>query len=167
MVGFFIKLPFKLAFLPLRVIKKISKLVLGSEERGTTGGAGAWTSGSGSPPPSPPEPSGSSPFEVQVDPGSVIERMKAGETFTFIDVRQAQELAATGVIADALHIPTQDLPRRIEELDREAEIFVYCAAGVRSLDAVIFLREKGFENAWSLGGGLPHWQQDGGEVVTA
>lgn len=166
MVGFFIKLPFKLAFLPLRIARKAAKIVLSSSGTQASGQASGGSAGARSAPPPPPERSGPSPFDVQVDPGAVIRRMQDGESFTFIDVRQAQELAATGVIENALHIPSQDLPRRIEELDSEAETFVYCAAGVRSLDAVMFLREKGFENAWSLGGGLPHWQQDGGEVVS-
>ena len=165
MVGFFIKLPFKLAFLPLRVARKIAKLVLGSSDSSSSRDSSS-SSPPGPAPTSAPESTGSSPFEVQVDPGSVIQRMNDGEEFTFVDVRQANELSASGVIENAVHIPSQDLPRRMEELDKAAEIFVYCAAGVRSLDAVMFLREKGFDNAWSLGGGLPHWQQDGGPVVT-
>ncbi len=127
---------------------------------------GASTSRPPPPPPRPPsEPAGPSPFEVQVDPGAILRRIEGGEAFTFVDVRQAAELAATGIIEGALHIPTQDLPRRVDELPRDAELVLYCAAGVRSLDAAMFLREKGFASVWSLGGGLPHWEADGGKVV--
>jgi rhodanese-related sulfurtransferase len=96
----------------------------------------------------------------------VIDRVKKGEGgFLFIDVRQPAEVAS-GMIEGALLIPTQDLPRRLEELeDKDAEIFVYCASGVRSLDAAMFMREKGFGNTLSLGGGIAHWQADGGEIV--
>jgi rhodanese-related sulfurtransferase len=118
------------------------------------------------PPPRPPsQPAGPSPFDVQVDPGAILRRIDAGESFTFVDVRQSAELAATGVIEGAVHIPTQDLPRRADELPKDGEIVLYCAAGVRSLDAAMFLREKGYETTWSLGGGLPHWEADGGKVV--
>jgi len=163
MIGSFIKLPLKLA---LRVSRKLGGVLCGAS------GACDSKSAPVSRPTATPERSAqteaeatSSPFDVQIDPSSVIQRVKDGETLTFLDVRQAQELSATGMIAGALHIPSQDLPRRMDELDKGSELFVYCAAGVRSLDAVMFLREKGFEQAWSLGGGLPHWEQDGGALV--
>lgn len=166
MTGFFVKLPFKLALLPLRVARKVGRVLCNST--GVCGGKDEPSSSTdfGSPSRAEPEPSpGPSPFDAQVDPASVIQRVKEGESLVFLDVRQAAELSATGMIEGALHIPSQDLPRRMEELDKGVEVFVYCAAGVRSLDAVMFLREKGFEQAWSLGGGLPHWEQDGGGVV--
>jgi len=166
MIGFFVKLPFKLALLPLRVARKVSRVLCNSggacdakaESSSAAPVAGGQRDDSEVAP-------GPSPFDVQIDPSSVIQRVKEGEALLFLDVRQAAELSATGMIEGALHIPSQDLPRRMEELDKGSELFVYCAAGVRSLDAVMFLREKGFEQAWSLGGGLPHWEQDGGALV--
>lgn len=154
--------------LSVRIATKPARMVLDLLKRRVFGADPAPASPSTTPPPAPrppAEPAGPSPFEVQVDPGQIIARMAEGEAFVFVDVRQSAELAATGVIEGALHIPTQDLPRRIAELDSGVETILYCAAGVRSLDATMFLREKGFDNAWSLGGGLPHWQADGGEVV--
>ena len=161
-------LPFKIAFLPLKVAAKVAKMFLGGGDTGT-GFAGAPT------PPAPPpasssgapaaEPSGPQAATVQVDPAAILARMKDGETLVFIDVREAGELAATGKIEEALHIPLRDLPRRFEELDKGADLVLYCAAGMRSLDAAMFLRDKGFDKAVSLAGGLPHWQQDGGDVV--
>ena len=167
------KLPFKLARLPLRVARFALKTIFAGGESGgesfgsgtgstTTPGAGAARSAS----PAESEP-GPSPFDMQVDPASVLSRMEGGESLVFIDVRQAQELAATGVVEGAIHIPSQDLPRRIEDLDQQSELIVYCAAGARSLDAVMFLREKGFDKAWSLGGGLPRWESEGGSLVQA
>lgn len=167
MIGFFAKLPLKLASLPLRAARKAGRMLCNSSAgacaaEATPSSPEAFGSGRGSTPEPAPAPS---PFDVQIDPSSVIQRVKEGEELVFLDVRQAAELSATGMIEGALHIPSQDLPRRMEELDKGAELFVYCAAGVRSLDAVMFLREKGFEQAWSLGGGLPHWEQDGGAVI--
>ncbi len=157
-----IKVSLKLAFLPLGVPLKIVRKL-----RARRKPASAWkppvSSGAAS---APDEDLGPSPFEVQVDPSALIQRMGQGEEMLFIDVRQADELAQTGMIEGAVHIPTQDLPHRLDELDKDAETVLYCAAGVRSLDAALFLREKGFANVWSLGGGLPHWEHDGGTVVT-
>ena len=166
MFGFFVKLPFKIALLPLRVARRAAKLLFVDDE---ASGASSYstTRPPTAPSPSAPssEPGENSPFDVQVTPGAILERLKAGESLVFLDVRQAQELSVTGMIDGALHMPSQDLPRRMEELDRDAELVVYCAAGVRSLDAVMFLREKGFGNAWSLGGGLPLWEREGGTVI--
>ena len=156
-----VKLSLKASLLPLKLALKALRRV--------ASGGGDTPPDFSAPAPAPPTPPGQhaspSPFDVQIDPGKLVERLAAGEELVFVDVRQAQELAASGRIPGALHIPSQDLPRRLEELDSGREVFVYCASGVRSLDAVMFLREKGFEEAWSLGGGIAHWQQDGGEVV--
>ncbi|GEM_PF-1206320 len=161
-----VKLPFKIAFLPLKVAAKIAKMVLGGGDTGS-GFAGAPTQGvtSSSGPAAPPDTPAASPSTVQVDPSLILSRMSDGDAITFIDVREAGELAATGKIEHALHIPLRDLPRRFEELEKAGDFVVYCAAGMRSLDAAMFLRDKGFENVHSLAGGLPHWQQDGGQVV--
>ena len=173
MVRRLLKLPFKLARLPLRVARFALKTILSggeSEAAPFGGGAGPRTSadsgGERSAAPAASDP-GPSPFDMQTDPASVLSRMEGGESLVFIDVRQAQELAATGVVEGAIHIPSQDLPRRIEDLDKQSELIVYCAAGARSLDAVMFLREKGFDKAWSLSGGLPRWESEGGALVPA
>ena len=102
---------------------------------------------------------------MQVDPGDVLARVGNGESPVFIDIRQAMELAESGMIDGALHIPLQDLPRRVAQLDRGQEVILYCASGVRSIEAARFLREKGFEKAWSLGGGVARWEADGGALV--
>jgi rhodanese-related sulfurtransferase len=166
MFGFFVKLPFKLALLPLRVARKAAQVLFAED---STGQGSSYSppraAETKSPKPSSSEVEDGSPFEVQVTPGAILERLKAGEQMVFLDVRQAQELSVTGMIDGALHMPSQDLPRRMEELDRDSELVVYCAAGVRSLDAVMFLREKGFGKAWSLGGGLPLWEREGGTVI--
>ena len=169
MISKLLKQPIKIAMLPLKIAAKIAKMFMGGGDTGS-GFAGAPTQGVSSPKASPPpssapEPRGPSPDSVQVDPATVLARMKEGGGVTFIDVREAGEIAASGKIADALHIPLRDLPRRFEELDKAGDFVVYCAAGMRSLDAAMFLKDKGFENVTSLAGGLPHWQQDGGEVI--
>lgn len=51
-----------------------------------------------------------------------------------------------------------DLPTRAKaELKPEAHIVVYCHHGVRSLGAVNWLREHGFQQAQSLAGGIEEW----------
>lgn len=72
---------------------------------------------------------------------------------------------ASGKIDGALHIPLRDVPTRHGEIARDRDIVVYCAAGMRSLDAAMFLRDQGFEKVSSLSGGIGGWQQAGGTLV--
>jgi adenylyltransferase/sulfurtransferase len=80
----------------------------------------------------------------------------AGDPPLLIDVRTPQEWAICRLDA-AILIPLQELPSRVDELDREREIVVYCHVGVRSAMAVEFLRGKGFSRARNLEGGIDAW----------
>lgn len=113
----------------------------------------------------PPPAKGPSPFDVQIDPAKVLERQRGGEALLFVDVRERGELMASGKIEGALHIPLRDVPTRHGEIGRDRDIVVYCAAGMRSLDAAMFLRDQGFEKVSSLSGGIGGWQQAGGTLV--
>ena len=41
--------------------------------------------------------------------------------------------------------------------DETTPIVVYCHHGMRSMNATLFLRERGVENVWSLAGGIDLW----------
>lgn len=41
--------------------------------------------------------------------------------------------------------------------DKNLAIIVHCHHGMRSLQAVQFLRQKGYPNTWSLAGGIDLW----------
>lgn len=92
------------------------------------------------------------------------ERVEAGETVVLLDVREGYETAG-GIIPGARLIPLGQLPRRWEELKDANEVVCYCAAGMRSLQAAAFLREKGLINATSLEGGISAWMEVKGAVV--
>lgn len=68
-----------------------------------------------------------------------------------------------GHIPDNLHIPMNHIPFRLTELDRTADIVVYCAHGNRSYGVAGWLIRQGFA-ARSLKGGIMEWQLRGGEV---
>lgn len=68
-----------------------------------------------------------------------------------------------GHIPDNLHIPMNHIPLRLAELDRTADIVVYCAHGNRSYGVAGWLIQQGF-SARSLKGGIVEWHLRGGEV---
>lgn len=103
------------------------------------------------------------PMDVQIDPESIFERQGKGEKVVFVDVREPGELAS-GMIDGALHIPSGQIDSRFTELQPGDEIVLYCASGMRSTNAALFMRGKGYDRVWSLVGGFSHWQRDGGKV---
>ena len=83
-------------------------------------------------------------------------RIDAGRPPVILDVREPPEAAICRLPGSRL-IPLGELPRRLGELDRGAEIVVHCKSGVRSAKAVALLREKGFDRAANLTGGILSW----------
>ena len=91
-----------------------------------------------------------------LDVRSLKQRQDAGERPLLVDVRTPQEWQICR-LEGALLIPLQELPSRLDDLDRRHEIVVYCHVGVRSAMAVSFLRKHGFERARNLEGGIDAW----------
>ena len=97
---------------------------------------------------------------LEIDPGDVYSMMQQGEDFLLLDVRQPAEFE-TASIDGAMLIPLGSLAGRLAELEpyRNTRIIVYCHHGVRSMRAVMGLRQNGFSHAQSLAGGIDLWSQ--------
>ena len=54
-------------------------------------------------------------------------------------------------------IPLKELGLRLQELNPDQEMVVYCHHGGRSQSAVDFLKEKGFKKVKNLEGGIDAW----------
>ena len=78
-----------------------------------------------------------------------------------VDLRTIDEYKC-GHIANALHIPKNELPQRLEKLSnyREKPIILTCGTGQYSPEAGVFLRKQGFTHVYLLAGGLTTWQAD-------
>jgi molybdopterin/thiamine biosynthesis adenylyltransferase/rhodanese-related sulfurtransferase len=98
----------------------------------------------------------------EVTPGEVAARLGS---VTLLDVREPYEWEA-GHLDHAIHIPLQQLPKRIAEVPRDAEIVVYCRMGGRSANAVHFLQQHGYANVKNLIGGLQRWKRDVDPTIT-
>jgi len=79
-----------------------------------------------------------------------------GDKIVLLDVRNHNEVALCK-IDGSIHIPLMDIPQRFNELDKEAEMIVYCRSGVRSANAIAFLQQAGFKNMRNLKGGILEW----------
>lgn len=83
----------------------------------------------------------------------------APDTTTLLDVREPKELLICS-IPGATHIPMNDVPARLNELNRQHEIIVFCHHGRRSWNVASFLLQQGFTNVRSLSGGIDGWAVD-------
>ena len=81
-----------------------------------------------------------------------------------LDVREPHEWAA-GHAPDAVHVPLQQVPARLDELPRDRPVDVVCHLGGRSAQATAFLRAHGVD-ARNVEGGMDAWERAGLPVVT-
>lgn len=81
-----------------------------------------------------------------------------------IDVREPHELARTGKVSGAVHVPLGSLPQH--EFDTEKTLLLYCAAGERSDLGGRILMAMGYRNVFNLGA-FRDWVNDGGAVDNA
>ncbi|CAN5659939.1 molybdopterin-synthase adenylyltransferase MoeB [soil metagenome] len=93
---------------------------------------------------------------------AVRRRIATGDAPVLLDVREDEEVA-TGILPGARHLGRAHFESRVENVlpDKEAEVVVYCAAGVRSVFAAETLRELGYANVKSLAGGFTRWKDLG------
>ncbi len=84
-------------------------------------------------------------------------RFTEGTTPLVLDVREPHELGIAKYPMNVIHIPLGQLPSRFGELPAGAELVCACRSGGRSAQAVQFLKQKGFERAVNLEGGILAW----------
>ena len=85
-----------------------------------------------------------------------------------IDTREINELAMTGKIKDAVHIPRgliefqnkETNPNGVNGFTKDKKIILYCAAGARAALAGKALKDLGFSSVYNLGG-FPDWVNAG------
>lgn len=84
---------------------------------------------------------------------------------TVVDVREASRFDG-GHIVDAINLTPDELATKAESrLKKKKPVLLVCETGSNSARLVNALRQAGFENAWSLDGGLTAWERDNLPVV--
>lgn len=86
-------------------------------------------------------------------------RLAASARPLVLDVREPWELAICS-LPGAVNIPMGQIPARLAELPRDAEIVVMCHHGVRSQHVALFLQAQGFDKLCNLKGGIAAWARD-------
>ncbi|MBU5670134.1 rhodanese-like domain-containing protein [Peptoniphilus sp. MSJ-1] len=78
-----------------------------------------------------------------------------------LDVRELSELEETGTIKGAVHIPMNDILKRVKEIPQNEDIYILCRSGNRSKMVGLLLGSFGF-NTINLEGGIMDYK---GETV--
>ena len=109
-----------------------------------------------------PSPSAAAPAqETKVNEGEIeVTEVKAmldrGDKFVLIDVREPHEYKICNIPAAKL-IPLGEVPQRLHELDKNADIVIHCKSGMRSAKACGILKQAGFEHVRNMKGGILAW----------
>jgi adenylyltransferase/sulfurtransferase len=102
-------------------------------------------------------PGAAEPEVFDLAPFEVAPRMAQGSVL-LVDVREPVEWDVARIEGAQL-IPLRLLPERTHQLPRDRDIVVYCHTGMRSAQAVGFLRTLGFRRVWNLAGGIDLWSE--------
>ena len=92
----------------------------------------------------------------EISPKDLKALLDRNEAPLLLDVRQDWETQLCR-LPNAVHIPIEELELRVEELNAQDEIVVYCHKGVRSAAVAEYLRSQGFRDVRNLSGGLDLW----------
>ena len=104
----------------------------------------------------------------EITPSELHQRLEGGDVPLLVDVREPFEVE----IADLpdhgqLRIPTGEFVARMDEIDPEADVVVYCRSGGRSAQAVAVLLQRGYQRVTNLQGGVLGWREDVDPSLTA
>jgi adenylyltransferase/sulfurtransferase len=92
----------------------------------------------------------------EITPQELKARLDAGAAPLLLDVRQDWETRLCR-LPNAVHIPIEEIELRVDELNAQEEIVVYCHQGVRSAAVAHWLGGLGFKDVKNLAGGLDLW----------
>jgi adenylyltransferase/sulfurtransferase len=85
------------------------------------------------------------------------DKMRAGEKFTLVDVRESDEWQMCRLPGAQLIPLSQFTCRAPQELNAQDRIILYCHHGIRSAKAQQFLLSQGFTDVTNLAGGIDDW----------
>jgi rhodanese-related sulfurtransferase len=101
-----------------------------------------------------------------VDAGTFEQKINAGGV-QVLDVRTAGEYSGSHLknvmLADWTN--KAQFEERVKYLDKNKTLLVYCAAGGRSGQAAVWLKEQGYKEVVNLQGGITAWNAAGKPVV--
>jgi NADPH-dependent 2,4-dienoyl-CoA reductase/sulfur reductase-like enzyme/rhodanese-related sulfurtransferase len=91
---------------------------------------------------------------LKVIPWSAVKDISSDDVL--IDVRTALEFVE-GNIPGSINIPVDELRNRLDEINKQKNIFIYCQIGLRGYLAQRILLQNGFQQVQNISGGYKLW----------
>ena len=79
------------------------------------------------------------------------------ENFQLIDIREEYELEIACIGGD--HIPMGEVRNNLDKIRKDIPVIIHCRGGKRSGNMVVFLSDNGYDNLYSLHGGINAWAE--------
>ena len=96
-------------------------------------------------------------LSLEISPEDLHRRLQAGDDLQLVDVREEIEFDHCH-LPGSLLLPLAELPRRTDEIRAEGPVVLICHHGVRSAQALGYLRQRlGRANLLNLRGGVAAW----------
>ena len=100
-------------------------------------------------------------------------RLVGAPDVQFVDIREPAEVAKTGLVASAVHVPRgllefqvdPESPTHNAKLAASSRLVVYCGSGARSALAAKSLKEMGVENVVHVPGGFSALKEAGASIA--
>ena len=86
-----------------------------------------------------------------------------GADAVVLDVREPAEVRAASVKPDGfelVHIPMNEIPGRLGQLDPGRAVACLCHHGARSMRVAMFLQTNGFDTVANIAGGIEAWSAE-------
>jgi rhodanese-related sulfurtransferase len=100
----------------------------------------------------------------QVRPSELTHWIQShGADAVVLDVREHVEVQAASVKPagfELVHIPMNEIPGRLGQLDPGRAVAVLCHHGNRSMRVAMFLQAQGFDTLANIAGGIDAWSQE-------
>lgn len=84
------------------------------------------------------------------------DKLQENKSLFLLDVREPHEFQYAH-IKNSVLIPLQQLPNRLNELNKDDSIVAICHHGLRSQQAAQYLSHSGFNHVANLVGGIDAW----------
>ena len=105
------------------------------------------------------------PQEKYISIDELYSRVQSGDSEMLLMNVSDEEFYNMGHIEGTVKIPWDTLSSRLDEVDRDKHIVIYCRRGVRSESAYDTLIGEDYPFVWVMEGGLEQWIEKGYPVV--
>ena len=96
--------------------------------------------------------------KCEISEGNGAVELMNDEDLIILDVREKKERKA-GYIDGDTHIPLANVKNKLDTLDKDKTVLVYCRSGSRSSHIAGLLTRNEFENVYNLKGGIQAWKR--------